>query len=569
MLARPMRGVLVVLVLLAAAALGLYAFFAFHDPIVPPPNGEPGAPTAAAPAPFAPLPAKPADSGLGANLVATRIAPPSVANTNLADAPTAWLRVIDRNTQQPIAGAPIRRLQGGGEIAFTDERGLAAVALRDPEQLVVIVDDYLLRLAPTRLGTTEAEPQDVQLVRDEWSIVRRLQFTTTNGAPVPEVFVRFRPKASTKNAPSPVPAGDAVAQRAWGEHAMLASRPVCADVPVQLGSWDEDRVHRLANGTDVRFLTAAEFTLEAATTSGLVARQDVRIDATPRTGAGTIRVAMTAGVFLAGAVVDGVNAQPIAGAKITRQGGEPLGLVATTASNGAFRFGPLWPEPATLLVRSGDHEPLAFGPVQAPASGVRIALRPLPAATLRGRVRARPTLRPLANATVAWHTAGAPAVTATTDAEGTFTLRAAGGTDARLTVSAPGYLAYAELVSPGSPFADYDLLPTETAVRLVHGLTAQLEGIVVDAEGRPVAGADVRWQPRQRPAPTAMPGRRVLEGAVLDLALGTRTGADGTFRLETNAFGAGTLSLAGDAPGHGLEVTATAGRTTNGLRLQR
>jgi hypothetical protein len=60
----------------------------------------------------------------------------------------------------------------------------------------------------------------------------------------------------------------------------------------------------------------------------------------------------------------------------------------------------------------------------------------------------------------------------------------------------------------------------------------------------------------------------VLEGGVLELPLATRTGVDGAFRLETNAFGAGTLSLAG-GDGRGLEATATAGRTTSGLRLQR
>jgi len=65
-----------------------------------------------------------------------------------------------------------------------------------------------------------------------------------------------------------------------------------------------------------------------------------------------------------------------------------------------------------------------------------------------------------------------------------------------------------------------------------------------------------------------VPGRRILEGGTLDLPLGARTGDDGAFRIETNAFGPGRVVLADDPNGLGLEVTAVAGQTKNGLRLQ-
>src|SRR5262245_8380120 len=148
MLARPMRAVSVLLVLLAAVAVGLYVFVLRGEDL-PPPSGDPAAPRTA-PSPAGPSPVMPNASGpgLGTDLVATRTAPPSVPDAKLADAPTAWLHVVDRATGGPVAGAPVRRLQGGAEIAFTDERGLAPVALRDPEQLVVVVDGYLLRLVP-------------------------------------------------------------------------------------------------------------------------------------------------------------------------------------------------------------------------------------------------------------------------------------------------------------------------------------------------------------------------------------------------------------------------------------
>lgn len=573
MLVRPMRGpaVFATLAAVIAVVLTLQWLGVFAGGELPAPPGQPDRPAPTeSPGHPTPAPTQARDGTGPAGLVATRAEGTSpTPPTNLADSPTAWLQVSDRGTGRAVVGAPIRRLQGGPEVAFTDERGLAAVALREPEQLAVVVDGYLLRLVPTRLGTTESEPQAVLMVRDEWSIVRRLQFTSPDGKAIAEAFVRFRPRAPGKGAPSPVPSTDAVAQRAWNEHMMLATRAVCADVPVQLGSFSEDRVHRLTSDTDVRFIAAGEFTIEAASTTGLVARVDMRIDAAPRTGAPPIRVPMGDGAFVVGSVVGLASGKPIAGARLSLQGGEPLGLLATTASDGTFRFGPLVPDRVTLLVRHGDHEPLAFGPLVVPAHEARIALQPLPQTSLRGRVRTRPTLQPLAGATVSWTPPGSAPVTATTDADGQFTLRATGNQDARLAVQAPGHLAYAELVAPGAPFADYDVWPSVTSERLAHGLSALLEGIVVDAEGRPRTGVDVRWRPAQPAAALpGVPGRRVLEGGVLELPLGARTGDDGAFRIETNAFGAGRLVAADDPTGRGLAATATAGQTTNGLRLQ-
>jgi hypothetical protein len=43
-------------------------------------------------------------------------------------APTACLRVVDRASGAPIAGAAVRRVQGSIEIAFTDEQGPGAGA---------------------------------------------------------------------------------------------------------------------------------------------------------------------------------------------------------------------------------------------------------------------------------------------------------------------------------------------------------------------------------------------------------------------------------------------------------
>lgn len=554
MLPRSMRSQLLIAALAAFGAAWLV--FAGSDDDAPPAPGSDANP----PTPEPPPAGAPASTGSDARLVATRVLPAADLSPPLAAAPTACLLVLDHATGRPIAGAPVRRLQGGGELAFTDARGLAPLPLPGPEQLAIVVDGFLLRIAPTHPGSSEEQPQEVRLVRDEWSIVRRFEF---DGAGDAEVFVRFLPTAQGLHQVQPPSRDDAFLDRAWTEHTMLAGRPACADVPVQLGAFDEQRVHRLRGGTEVRFTATGTFALAAATPSGLVGSTVLRVEATPRTGAPPIRVRMTPGAFVSGVVVSS-GGTPIAAATLTLQGGEPLGLLATTAADGSFRFGPLLHGEATLHVRHGEHEPLAFGPVTTPATDLRIALQALPGSTLRGRVRARPHGRPLAGATVQWLPASTAPVVATTGDDGTFALRATGTIAARLSVSAPGYLAYAELVDPGAPFADYDLWPGTTAERLASGITALLEGVVLDHRGAPVEGAEVRWQPAQRPRFAGLPGRRVLAGAALELPDVARTGSDGSFRLETLAFGPGRLFV---ADGGSLDTTAAAGATTSGLRL--
>jgi hypothetical protein len=95
-----------------------------------------------------------------------------------------------------------------------------------------------------------------------------------------------------------------------------------------------------------------------------------------------------------------------------------------------------------------------------------------------------------------------------------------------------------------------------------------LQGVVIDAEGRPVVNATVRWHPAQKIAAGGIPGRRVLEGATLELPTVATTGTDGAFALETSYFGPGKLALVGAETAAGrIDVEATAGKTINGLRL--
>lgn len=561
-----MRSPLLLVVLLLALAFGVLLWSGVlggGEPLAPPAGDSPGGSSST---PVTANAVAVAADGLPTGTVATRTLARPEPSQPLADAPTAWLRIVDHRDERPLAGAPVRRVRGGTELGFSDERGLVPLALRDVDQLAVVVDGYLVRMVPARLGTSEQDPQQVRLVPDTWSLRRRFRFVGPDQQPLTSVFVRFRPRgeAATRTGKAAIATDDPIVQRAWMEHTMLASQPVCADVPVQLGVWSEQRVHRLDDGGEVRFAVPGEFALEAATTTGFVGRTQLVLVAGALEGP-EIVIAMQPGAQVAGQVVALGDGKPLAGATVQLQGGDPLGLLATTTADGAFRLGPLLPGAVTLHVHHGDHEPMAHGPLTVPGADVRVPLRALPQTTLRGRVRARPGLQPIAGATVLWRSeSGGNPVTATTAADGTFVLAATGQGSGRLAVQAHGHVTYAELVAVGAPFADYDVWPADPNARVELGLTAMLEGVLRDASGAPIAGATVRWTPAATTPGPDFTGRRALEGASLQLPLGARTAEDGSFRLETNQFGPGRLSHDDVA----LDVEARAGAITSGLRLQ-
>lgn len=499
-------------------------------------------------------------------VVATRTEPETIDPEGLADQATACLRVIDHLSEKVIAGAFVRSRHNGADIAFTDERGLASLPLAAPTQMAVVVDGYLLRRAPVQLGSSEAEPQVIRLVPDRWSLRRRFAFVDPDGKAVNEVFVRMKPAGKLPSARIPVPAGDAVLQRAWEEHTDLATRAASRDVPVQLGSYSQDRVHQLTGRAPmIRFAVPGSFVLEAATTNGLVANVEVAV--IPGSEPPAQVVNMTAGASIRGRVSN-LAGSPLAGAELRIQGGEPLGLLATTKADGTFAIGPLRIGSATLLVRHGTHAPVAHGPVASPSKDLQIKLTPLTRTPLRGRVRARPGLAAIAEATVVWQVAGGAAISTKTAADGTFELQAAGDIASKLIVQAPGYVRYSELVEPNAAFADYDVWPADRATRVANGTTAALEGVVMGTNGWPLAGASVRWRPDNVTGVSGVPGRRVLEGAVLQLPGVATTDANGVFVIETNQFGNGMLSLVSDPSRH-VAATAIAGQSKKGLNLQQ
>lgn len=499
-------------------------------------------------------------------VVATRSELETIDPEGLADRATACLRVIDHLTEKAISGAIVRSRHNGADIAFTDERGFASLPLARAAQMAVVFDGYLLRQAAVQLGSSRAEPQTVRLVPDRWSLRRRFAFVDPAGKAVNEVFVRLKPVGQSPSARVPVPAGDAILERAWSDHWALAKLVVSRDVAVQLGRYSADRVHRLTGRTPmIRFAVPGDFVLEASTTNGLVARVEVAV--IPGSEPPAQVVNMTAGASIRGRVTN-LAGSGLSGTEVTVQGGDPLGLRATTSTDGTFIISPLPTGRTTLLVRHGTHVPIAHGPVAAPSENVQIKLTPLARTPLRGRVRVRPGLAPIANATVVWQIAGGAAITAKTAVDGTFELQAAGDIACKLIVQASGHVRYAELVDPNSAFADYDVWPADLATRVGNGTTASLEGLVIGTNGRPLAKASVRWRPNNPTGVSGVPGRRVLEGAVLQLPGVATTDSSGAFVIETNQFGQGVVSLVSDTS-KSVETNAIAGKSTNSLKLHQ
>jgi hypothetical protein len=503
-------------------------------------------------------------------VVATRSVPDRIHLEPLADQPTVCLRILDYRTQQPVFGAVVRSLQTGADLGFSDEQGLARVPLKKPAQLAVVLDQYLLRMVPAQLGSTEEEPQSVSLVPDQWSLTRRFAFVDSQGQPVDDVFVRLRPATNTPLVSIVMPADDAVVRRAWSEHTMLATRIVSRDVAVQLGKYSVDRVHRFEKSdARIRFVAPGDYFLEAASARGLVAYQELVV--MPGSEPPRERVVMRAGAYISGRVTD-LSGAPLATAEITVQGSDPLGLRATTASDGRFRIGPLGNLPVTLLARHGLHEPIAYGPIAvssgATAESVFIKLRALDRVLMRGRVRARPSLKPITAATVIWQVQGGAAISVQTDENGVFHLLTAGDSAANLMVQAPGYVTYRELVDPGAAFAEYDVWPADRATRVAAGITATLEGVVFASDGSPIESAPVRWIPASPTTSQGLPGRRVLSGASLSLPGVATTDSSGAFVLETNQFGLGKLILTSNVA-TSVSATAIAGQSKQGIELRQ
>jgi hypothetical protein len=564
------------LAIVAVIALGVAGWLVLRTEDLPPAQGgaSPGAQAGTAAGTTNGTPAAPGSSPQDGPAVPAVHAADAELRTpvDLADRPTAWLQVVAAADGAPVPGAAVYRLDTRADtaaITFTDAAGIAGLPLKRPEQLFVAMRGYLLRQAATQLGSTADRPQQVQLEADRYSLRVVLRFTLPGDRRPAEVRVRLRPLWEQKGPELPQPvslrgASEAVL-RAWREQGTIAMLRPVPEVHVQLGPFNQDRVFVCAAEDQVGFAAPGLYMVDAATRDGFVGR--ATLDAAGATGAPFV-VALQPGRAIRGTVRSAATGAPVAHAEVVVLGGDPLELAAVTDDAGRFALGPLADGSFSLEVRHRDYELGRAGPVAAGTDGVAVQLDALPATALRGRVRARPSLQPIAGAKASVVDALGKPMTATTDQDGWFVLRGSGKSSVRLVVAAEHFMPYSELIDPGAPAYDYDLWPAETATRLREKLTAVLSGTAVDEAGEPLPGASLRLAPeRALPAPATL-DRRVLLGGALPLPLVTTAGPDGSFQLETQCEGPGSLTVV-DTAGTGapLPVEVVLGSTISGLQV--
>ena len=271
---------------------------------------------------------------------------------------------------------------------------------------------------------------------------------------------------------------------------------------------------------------------------------------------GVEATALRRGREIRGAVLDG-SGKPAADAIVSS--GE---VAARTDAAGAFRLTGIGSGAARLVARRGDFAARASATV-GKGGGALVTLRLARAPAVAGTVVDETTRRPVAGARIALRTesgfdSGPPARRARADTRGRF--RAAGVLPGRYTVEAAsdGYLP-AELT--GVVAALPDGKPLAIALRR----EASIAGIVLDEEGKPVAGARV-VAPRE---PSFRRGMRRIFRSAFDTRE-TATGADGRYALRgLSAESSLTVeaSKAGFAPGRRTGLRVKTGEAVAGITL--
>lgn len=449
-------------------------------------------------------------------------------------------RVVDRNTAAPLFGVNLRATESGEVLATTDEQGMAAVTGRPPSRIVFEAPGYLRAL----VERTVAEPRRaaaivVRLWRDRFTVPFAVRFVSSSGAPPRAVRMRLEcleePPPSGGSVPRVRDLGLAVdhdLREAWRRHALLCSLPGSFGELYHLGLDDAQRIYEVGSSALVRLVATGAYLLEARSSDDEVARVTLRVG--PGGGEPFV-VHLRPGAVLRGVVRDPRGAG-VAGAHVSL---DPPGIGAShtqTGPDGKFALGPLTGAPVVVHVDHAGYEPARMGPRRPGGGPLVVVLRPRAAVVVRGVVRARPRLRPVAGARVQLRSEGRVLASARTGPDGRFELRGAAEAP-ELVVEAQGFMRYVEALEGEDLPATFDLLPASPQARVEEGMTGLVSGVVVGPDGRPREGVAVLVVPQRDPGLHGIAGRRILEGGVLMLPHRAISGPRGEFRIECLAAG--------------------------------
>lgn len=504
-----------------------------------------------------------------------------VAAASDRQARAARVRIVDARTRQPVPGARVLDL-AGGTLAAAAADGLLHVDDARAGRIAFLADGYLAKL-PTA-GDDDAllleraagtkEVVEVGLRRDEFTLACGLRFSGPDGAAVAG-RVRFtlacldEPPPTAMSFPTgklpPAARVDPATFEAWRQHVAVQLMPAVGTSLVHLGVQSNGRVFEVEDGGgEVRFVASGRYRVAAvAPGAELAGSREFTVDG----GGGPIEVRLAGGRFVHGVAVDASDGRPVAGVtvRLTDPVVAALGE-AETGSDGAFRIGPIAADSVAVQATSRRYRDVTA--TLGVGSDSRLMLTPKPVDVVRGIVRQRATLAPIAGAEVLLRRGFDVDARVQTGADGTFALEAVLEAP-ELVVRAPGFLAWVEAIREPQDSYPCDLWPAEVEARLQAGLTGVLAGRVVDAKSQPAGGVPVQLLSDEATMPQGIPGRVVLEGLILPLRPMALTEQDGTFVLEWHQ--AGTFHLLATngrtTPADATPVTVALGQRTRDLLL--
>ncbi|MCS6844958.1 MAG: carboxypeptidase regulatory-like domain-containing protein [Caldilineales bacterium] len=469
-------------------------------------------------------------------------------------------RAVDAETGRPLAGALVRTNNGGQTVADAEGRWTVRSSRFAGLSAEVVAEGYQAWQGPLRFPPLPLVPGRATLSLQP-TVLRGAVVDGRTGQPVAAAQVAAGQRSAATAADGSfelrgLPAGPLVVEVAADGY-VLAQRSLDqwapdGSQPVQITLWPDGvhgtvqdeatgqpvagarvvlgNVQATTDETGFFYLGAAAPGEATATAPGyLPVRLNVSAPA-QLTGDEALTIALQPTV-LVGAVVDGRNGQPLAGAQV-RVGNQS----AVTDAQGRFRLERLHGSGLTAEVTLTGYNPL-----QAPVDEAThlLAGQPLDLALLpehlAGRAVNQATGSPLAGATVV-----AGGQTFTTDGEGVFRLWGL-KPPLEITVSAPGF---------SDAQARFDSAEAITVALEPKGAVIR----VTDAAGRPLVGAVVR----------SAAGQAVADAQGAALLTAIAPGDVFTTTLEGYAVVTATLTSSGQAV-VSLYPTRVAGRAVDAV----
>lgn len=492
------------------------------------------------------------------------------------EATAVRLRIVDHDTRQPVAGARMLDIASGAWSPPTAADGELRLARARGGTFAIVADDYLAKLptagddddAALQRGARADDVVDIALRRDDYTLACALRFVAADGA-LAAGPVRFTIACLDQPPPTAMafPTGrlapgatvDPAIYRAWQQNVAVQMLPPVDGSLLHLGVQSNNHVFVAEGGrAAMRFVAAGRYRVAAVAPAAMLAgEQDIHV---APGASGPIDVRLAPGRYVTGIAVDANDGRPVPAVSVHLVDAVASAVTDTeTGPDGVFRLGPVAGSTVTVSATSRLYLDLT-ATLTVGVEG-RLTLSPRSTRVVRGVVRQRPSLAPIVGASVLLRRGLETEVEARTLADGTFALSTVAEAP-ELVVRAPGFLTWVEVIRELQDSYVCDLWPDELEARVAAGVSAVIEGRVLGADGKPVAGVPVQLFSDEAPVPEGIPGRVVVEGNTLPLRPLAVTDATGTFVLEWHQPGIYRL-LAIDglaAADDGLPVTLALGQ---------